>query len=118
MMHKISHRSQKLNQEMKRRIAKAIPEAIGFDDKLSRAHIYVTAVKVSPDMRSAKVMITSFKNDIDILKALTALRVPIQNCIKKNSRMKFTPKLFFVIDKGMKESLEVYDVIEKEMALS
>lgn len=112
MIRRESNRPAKLNQEIRKRIARALPEVISWHDEIGSACISVTDVKMSPDMRSAKVMVTSVNNKDNIIDFLASIRVQIQDAIKKNSHMKFVPKLFFILDKRMERNFEVLKVIE------
>ena len=59
----------------------------------------IEKIQVSPDLRNAKVFITSMGKQESILKDFEVARPSIQRYISKNMQSKATPKIRFVYDK-------------------
>ncbi|MCC9605003.1 30S ribosome-binding factor RbfA [Blastopirellula sp. JC732] len=83
--------------------------------------VTVTGVEMSPDMRQAKVHVSimgSEQKQAECLEALQRSAGFLQAKINDRIETRYTPKLEFVIDKGVKHSIEVArilrDVLPKE----
>jgi ribosome-binding factor A len=78
--------------------------------------VTVTGVEVAPDMRSAKVRISVMGDEGKEQLALRGLEHSagfLQHKIADRIETRYTPKLQFVIDKGVKKSLEVARILNE-----
>jgi ribosome-binding factor A len=76
--------------------------------------VTVTGVEVAPDMRSAKVRISVMGDEAAETLALRGLEHSagfLQHKIADRIETRYTPRLQFVIDKGVKKSLEVARIL-------
>ena len=78
--------------------------------------VTVTGVEVAPDMRSAKVRISVMGDEAAEALALRGLEHSagfLQHKIADRIETRYTPRLQFVIDKGVKKSLEVARILNE-----
>jgi ribosome-binding factor A len=82
--------------------------------------VTVTGVEVSPDMREAKVRVSVMGSEADqklTLRGLAASAGYLQSRLADRIEMRYTPRLQFELDEGIKKALEVgklFDKIEAE----
>lgn len=79
-------------------------------------NITVTAVEVAPDMKSAKVLVSIMGDEKQQNLALKGLQNSagfLQSVIAEKIDTRYTPRLTFVIDKGVKHSLEVARILKE-----
>lgn len=77
-------------------------------------HVTVTSVDVAPDMRTAKVMVSIMGDDKQqhlCMKGLQNSAGFLQSKIAKRIDTRYTPRLTFEIDDGVKKSLEVGKIL-------
>lgn len=77
--------------------------------------VTVTGVEMSPDMRQAKVHVSIMGNDkkqADCLEALQRSAGFLQAKINDRIETRYTPRLEFVLDKGVKHSIEVARILK------
>ena len=78
----------------------------------------ITSVEVAQDMRSAKVFFTVLGNDpVKEKLALSGLRSAagyLQQKCAKRIETRYTPKLLFEVDEGVKNLARVTEILEKE----
>lgn len=77
--------------------------------------VTVTGVEMSPDMRQAKVHVSIMgheKKQADCLEGLKRSAGFLQAKINDRIETRYTPKLEFVIDKGVKRSIEVARILK------
>jgi ribosome-binding factor A len=97
------------------KVAEAIREVVGMaivtelqDPRIE--NVTVTYVEVSPDLRYGKVHVSIMGDDAKQQLALRGLRSSagfLQKKIAKRIDTRYTPRLSFVLDKGVKHSIEV-----------
>lgn len=76
--------------------------------------VTVTYVEVSPDMRQAKVHVSVMGDEAKqklSLHGLTSAAGFLQSKIAKRIDTRYTPKLLFVLDQGVKHSIEVSRIL-------
>ena len=98
------------------RVGEMIKQALGIlfirDEakipNLSTKEITVTEVRMSPDLKTAKVFVLPLggKNSEEIIRKLKEFSFVVRKVLSKKIIMKFLPKLFFVKD-------ESFDYAEK-----
>lgn len=101
--------------------AEAIREVVGMailrDLKDPRVrHVTVTFVEVSPDMRQAKVHVSIMGSETEqnlCLRGLQSAAGFLQSKLAANIDMRYTPKITFVIDQGVKRSIEVMRILQQ-----
>lgn len=79
-------------------------------------NVTVTAVEVAPDMKSAKVLVSIMGDEKQQGLALKGLQNSagfLQSVIAEKIDTRYTPRLTFVIDKGVKHSLEVARILKE-----
>ena len=78
--------------------------------------VTVLGVTVSPDMREAKVHVTIMGDDTKqrlSLKGLQSAAGYLQSKIAKRIDTRYTPKLEFVLDLGVKKSIEMAQILHR-----
>lgn len=78
--------------------------------------VTVVGVQVSPDMREAKVAVTVMGDEKQQQLSLRGLQNSagfLQSKIARRIESRHTPRLQFVIDKGIQHSLEVGEILAK-----
>ena len=79
-------------------------------------NVTVVSVDVAPDMKSAKVNISIMGDEKQQKLSLAGLQNSagfLQGRIADRIEMRYTPRLSFVIDKGVKNSLEVLRILNE-----
>jgi ribosome-binding factor A len=83
--------------------------------------VTVTFVEVAPDMRSAKVHVSIMGNESKQNLGLQGLQRSagfLQAKIAQRVETRYTPKLEFVIDKGVKNSIAVSQILDEVLPRS
>jgi len=103
----MSHKLPKVNESLRNILGQAIGEEFGMQYGL----VSVTKVDVSPDIKSARVFISCFNcaDSADFIKKLNTHASEYQRLINEQIRLKYTPKLKFILD----DTIEYADRIEK-----
>lgn len=100
--HLPSQRQLRVSEQLRHILAETLQRGSFADPLLfdKSGHITVAEVRVSPDMRHATAFISMLAaQDIDpVLKALNESAHVFQHDINQKIKMKFTPKVRFVID--------------------
>jgi ribosome-binding factor A len=79
-------------------------------------HVTVTLVEVAPDMRSAKVHVSIMGEDREEQLALAGLQHSagfLQHKIADRIDTRYTPRLQFVLDKGVKNALAIASILKQ-----
>lgn len=80
------------------------------------ADVTVTYVEVTPDMRSAKVHVSVMGNDTKQKLCLHGLQSSagfLQSKVAKRIDTRYTPRLEFVLDMGVKKSIEIAQILNR-----
>jgi ribosome-binding factor A len=80
--------------------------------------VTVTRAEVSPDLQQAKVYVSLMGSEAaqqDCLKALQRASGVVQKALGEHLKTRYTPAVEFVIDKGIKNSLEVTRLLNEAM---
>ena len=76
--------------------------------------VTLTSVDVSPDLRHAKVFVSTFQSDeTEVLHALEEARHLLQRAIAREARTRFTPRLRFVSDRTSERGFAVEALIDE-----
>ncbi|MBX3422938.1 MAG: 30S ribosome-binding factor RbfA [Pirellulaceae bacterium] len=88
-------------------------------------NVTVTSVEVAPDMRQAKVMVSVMGDEAKqnlCLRGLANSAGFLQSKVAKRIDTRYTPRLTFELDLGVKKSLEIgkilHDLAEQRQAVS
>lgn len=79
-------------------------------------HVTVTGVEVAPDMRTAKVLVSIMGDEGRqqlCLRGLMNSAGFLQSKVAKRIETRYTPRLSFEIDEGVKKSLEVGRILSE-----
>lgn len=79
-------------------------------------NVTVTAVEVAPDMREAKISVSIMGNENQqklSLRGLTNSAGFLQAKIAERIDTRYTPRLTFVLDDGVKKSIAVAEILSK-----
>jgi ribosome-binding factor A len=101
--------------------AAAVREVVGLsilaDLKDPRIRdVTVTHVEVSPDMRHAKVHVSVMGNETQQSLSLRGLQSAagfLQSKIAERIETRYTPRLMFVLDQGIKKSIEMARILKQ-----
>lgn len=104
-----------------RKAAQAIREVVGMavlaDLKDPRiTNVTVTYVEVSPDMRNAKVHVSVMGNEATQQLSIHGLRSSagyLQQKIARRLDTRYTPRLEFILDMGVKKSIEITQLLQE-----
>ncbi|MGH9179153.1 MAG: ribosome-binding factor A [Acidimicrobiales bacterium] len=100
-------RMARVNELVREVVAEEIERLSDGDDRL--AMLTVTAVDVDPDLRHAKVLLSSLPPGAE--EALDEHRVRIQAAINRQARLKRTPQLSFAADPAVESGRRVEDIL-------
>jgi ribosome-binding factor A len=79
-------------------------------------HVTVVGVEVLPDMKSAKVFVSIMGSEKEQQLSLSGLQNAagfLQKKIAERIETRYTPRLTFVLDKGVKNSLEINRILRE-----
>ena len=81
---------------------------------LSTKEITVTEVRMSPDLKTAKVFVMALggKNAVEIVNKLKEFSFVIRKTLSNKIIMKFLPKLFFVKDESFEYAEKIENLIK------
>ena len=105
------------------RVGEMIKQALGMlfirDEAklptLSTKEITVTEVRMSPDLKSAKIFVMPLggKNAEEIIEKLKEFSFVIRKVLSKKIEMKFLPKLYFVKDNSFDYAEKIENLIKQ-----
>jgi ribosome-binding factor A len=103
------------------RLAEAIREVVGMailaelkDPRIQ--DVTVTYVEVSPDLRHAKVHVSVMGSEAHqrlSLRGLTSAAGYLQAKLAERIELRYTPKLTFLLDQGVKRAIEVDQILKQ-----
>lgn len=107
-----NNRLSKINEELKRELS----NIINYEVKNSKVTgmISVTSVKITPDLRYAKVSISvlNSKNVKDTLTGLKAASGFIRSRIAEKINLRITPEIVFELDESLKYGERIDKILE------
>lgn len=110
-----NYRGGRINEEVRREISNIIRDEI--KDPRMTAMISITAVKVSKDLRYAKVFVSIFGKDDqeknDTFLALKSASGYIRREIGHRINLRNTPQILFEIDDSISYSMKIEELIDK-----
>ena len=83
--------------------------------KIFKKEITVTEVRMSPDLKTAKVFVLPLggKNSEEIIEKLKEFSFVVRKVLSKKIIMKFLPKLFFVKDESFDYAEKIENLIKQ-----
>jgi ribosome-binding factor A len=98
-------------------IRAVVSMAILAEMKDPRVHdVTVTYVEVSPDLRQAKVHVSVMGNETQQTLCLRGLQHSagfLQSKIAERIDMRYTPRLLFILDQGVKRSIAIAKILQE-----
>lgn len=79
--------------------------------------VTVTQVKLSPDLRNARVFVSSLGPDEEVGKSLEALRSAagfIRWRLGRSLHLRHTPQLHFVFDRAVRTAFRIEEILDEE----
>ena len=113
-----SHRIERVNTQIKREISELIQQHLR-DPRLTE-FVAVTEVATSPDLKYAKVYISSMggqQEEGQVLSALNSAAGFLRSSLAKRMKMRYTPELHFLWDNSIEHGdkvLRLLDQVSKE----
>ena len=105
---------ERINSELTRQISKIIAEDIK-DPRLGDAIIGITKVRTTPDLKYAKVYVSVYASDSELIKeafyTVCRASVFIRNRLKDCVQMRLLPELNFVLDKTEEHSSVIENLL-------
>ena len=105
---------ERINSELTRQISKIIAEDIK-DPRLGDAIIGITKVRTTPDLKYAKVYVSVYASDSELIKeafyTVSRASVFIRNRLKDCVQMRLLPELNFVLDKTEEHSSVIENLL-------
>ena len=105
---------ERINSELTRQISKMIAEDIK-DPRLGDAIIGITKVRTTPDLKYAKVYVSVYASDSELIKeafyTVCRASVFIRNRLKDCVQMRLLPELNFVLDKTEEHSSVIENLL-------
>ncbi|QGJ72134.1 Ribosome-binding factor A [Planctomycetales bacterium 10988] len=108
-----SRRLLKMGEAVRKAVGSAIYQEV--QDPRVR-NVTITKVEVAPDMRTAKVHVSIMGDEQQEQRCLQGLKNAagfLQSKIARQVETRYTPRLEFVLDKGIKNSLEVAKILRE-----
>jgi ribosome-binding factor A len=97
-----------VNQVLREIVAEALEEVSDSDERLNL--VTVTGIEAEPDLRHAKVFYAARTEGAD--EALVEQRIRLQAAIARQTRLKRTPQLSFVVDTGVTTGWRIEEVLK------
>lgn len=111
-----SQRQLKVGEQVRHILSDILHRTDFHDSVLSRTVVNVCEVRVSPDLRHAKVYVLSLEGQqIDeVVKALNEHAPKLRHMLAQEMTTKFLPKLFFVPDQSFFEADRIEALFRQE----
>ena len=101
-------RTARLNEVLREILAEALEHISGNDDRLEL--VTITGIECDPDLRAATVFYSARTEGAE--EALQQHRVKLQSFIAKETRLKRTPQLSFVVDSGVTTGWRIEELLK------
>ena len=108
----MSIRQQKIESQVRRLVSEAILRDLS--DPRIRGLLSVTRVQVSPDLREARVYISilSDRSESTVMSGLISARGVIQKHVANGMKIRYAPRLSFLLDESLKRQAEVLEALD------
>ena len=101
-------RTARLNEVLREILAEGLEHISGNDDRLEL--VTITGIECDPDLRAATVFYSARTEGAE--EALQQHRVKLQSFIAKETRLKRTPQLSFVVDSGVTTGWRIEELLK------
>ena len=111
-----TQRQLRVGEEIRHILANILEREMTHNQILINTYITVTEVRVSPDLKHAKVFVMPMggKNMKEVVHALNDVAPLLQSKIGRQLTTKFTPRLFFEADLTYDEAEKINRLIQAE----
>ncbi len=109
----MSFRTEKVSSLIKQRISEIFQENFRMEEY---GLMTVTEVRMSSDLKIAKVFVSIFGDDERKKKTLALLEVEkafVRTELGRNLRLKFTPSLTFLLDESLDHAMRIEDLLHQ-----
>ena len=108
----MSIRQQKIESQIRRLVSEAILRDLS--DPRICGLLSVTRVRVSPDLREARVYISilSDRSESTVMSGLVSARGVIQKHVANGMKIRYAPRLSFLLDESLKRQAEVLKALD------
>ena len=111
-----SDRMARVNRQLQQVLAELVPGRINDPRAHAAAMITVVEVRTTPDLRHAKVHVSVMgdetRQDLS-LQGLKSAAGFLQAKVAKRVDLRYTPRLNFVLDQGVKRSIEISEILDR-----
>lgn len=101
-------RTARINEVLREILAETLEHISGNDDRLEL--VTITGIECDPDLRHATVFYSARTEGAE--EALDQNRVRLQSAIAKETRLKRTPQLSFVVDSGVTSGWRIEELLK------
>ncbi|MBN9412721.1 MAG: 30S ribosome-binding factor RbfA [Candidatus Paracaedimonas acanthamoebae] len=111
-----TQRQLRVGEEIRHILSKILSRGDYSHPLLEGASVIVTEVRISPDLKHAKVFITTLggKNMEAIVKVLNEESRPLRNALGRTLTIKYTPQLQFRADTSFEEAAKIATLLHSE----
>lgn len=111
-----TQRQLRVAEEIRHILAQIFSRADYFDDVIQKAHVTVTEVRITPDLKSAKVYIMPMGGHQQevVVEALNKAAPFYRSELGRQLAIRFTPALRFYIDKTFDEASKITALLQSE----
>lgn len=113
-----SQRQQRAGEIIRRALAEVLRDASRFHEALERLMISITNVRMSPDLKLARVYVIPLSSDDhdpkEVLTILNGVRPRLRQTITPMIRMKFMPDLRFFWDDSFEQALRIETLFQSD----
>lgn len=109
----MSIRTEKVSSEIKKALAQPISDIAG---ELEAGLATVTAVRISPDLKVAKVYVSLYGknyNAADFIDELTRKQGHLRHILGTKVRLRFTPELHFFLDDTLDQMEHIQKILNQ-----
>jgi len=110
-----SQRNLRVGEEIRHALASIFMRGEVHSMDLFGASITVSEVRVSPDLKNATayVMPLAGKNKEGLMEALKKSAPELRHLISKRVKLRYTPRLFFMLDESYDEAARINNLLKK-----
>jgi ribosome-binding factor A len=109
------HRIERVNELMQRETASALFRALN-PAEFDHASVTVTHAITSPDLRSAKILVSIFGDAEKKARLMTVLlrhRADVQREVTKHVKLKWMPRIHFELDESLEKGDRVLQILDQ-----
>tara|TARA_R110002095_G_scaffold129578_2_gene112388 strand:- start:3491 stop:3919 length:429 start_codon:yes stop_codon:yes gene_type:complete len=108
-----SQRQLKVGAQVRNIISEVLTRSDFHSPVLAKAHVCISEVRMSPDLRHGRAYVTSIMGDnmTEATKALNENEYQIRKVLSKELTMKFLPRIHFVEDEAFYEANKINSLL-------